>query len=83
MYPVTLQQWGDWYTNQWDRYCDQANFSQFSETGDAFFRQFSLEAYTRLRALNEYIDAIAIDFNSYNFSPRELIAAAMYLVLGS
>jgi hypothetical protein len=28
------------------------------------------------------MDGIALDFKSYEFTPRELIAALMYLVLG-
>lgn len=31
----------------------------------------------------QYLDAVAIDFSSHEYHPRELIAALIYLVIGN
>ena len=83
VHPVTLLSWGDWYTAQWDIYADRHNMHALTECKDASFRQFSLESYNRFRGLMQYLDAVAIDYRSHEFQPRELIAALLYLVIGN
>lgn len=53
-----------------------------TEQNDCYFRQFSQDSYTRLRTLAQLVDGVALDFKNYEFHPREMIAALMYLVLG-
>ena len=83
IHPVTLISWADWYTHKWDIYADKYNMHALTECKDASFRQFSLESYNRFRGFMQYLDAVAIDFRSHEFQPRELIAALIYLVIGN
>jgi cyclin E len=36
--PVTLLQWMDWYTLQWDAFADQHNMHALTEQNDCYFR---------------------------------------------
>jgi len=45
MYPMTLLHWADWYTYQWDNYSEHLGLSQYTESGEASFRNFSAESY--------------------------------------
>jgi len=83
LHPVTLVSWADWYTKQWDEYADANNMHGLTECHDAAFRQFTLHSYNRYRSFMTYLDAIAIDYRAHEFSPRQLIAALLYLVIGN
>ena len=81
--PITLVNWADWYSSQWDRYADKCCLHTYTESGDASFRQFTCEAYVRYRTLMQFVDAVALDFGNFKHSPRHLVAALLYVVIGS
>lgn len=83
LHPVTLISWADWYTKQWDEYADQNNMHSLTECHDAAFRQFTLHSYNRYRTFITYLDAVAIDYKAHEFTPRQLVAALIYLVIGN
>ena len=83
LHPVTLLSWADWYTRQWDSYANQSNMHALAECQDISFRSFSLHSYNRYRTLLNFLDALAIDFKGQEHAPRQLVAALIYLVVGS
>jgi len=83
LHPVTLITWADWYTKQWDVYADENTMHSMTECHDAAFRQFTLHSYNRYRTFITYLDAVAIDYKAHEFTPRQLVAALLYLVIGN
>ena len=83
LHPVTLVNWADWFTRQWDEYADANNMHALTEVHDCAFRQFTLHSYNRYRTFMTYLDAVAIDYKAHEFAPRSLVAALLYLVIGN
>lgn len=83
LHPVTLVTWADWFTREWDVYAEGFNMHAFTQVQDASFRSFTQHSYNRIRTLLTYLDAIAIDYRAHEHSPRQLIAALIYLIMGS
>ena len=86
--PITLVYWADWFSLQWDQFADTYDFYKFSALvidgmdPSVSFRTQREDSYHRYRALMHFVDAINLDFSQYQYTPRELIAAVMYLVIG-
>ena len=70
LHPVTLINWADWFTRQWDEYADANNMHALTEVHDCAFRQFTLHSYNRYRTFMTYLDAVAIDYKAHEFAPR-------------
>lgn len=79
--------WANWYMNQWDtyiQYCDYAKGHQLIlmlQDPIVVFKQPNEKSYARFRELSQLIDLVVLDIATLRYSPRALVASAMYILL--
>lgn len=85
--PPTLNNWTQWYLNQWDLFiervvaCGITDF--YGPSRDmVFFRKQNDISYYRFREINQLLDACMLDAESLKYSQRSLLASFMYLTIG-
>ena len=85
--PPTLNRWANLYMIMWDVFSNTNPFGleileQDTEGDTPMFKRENIEDYTRFRSVMQVIDLILMDINCYKYDKRELVASAIYLVLG-
>ena len=85
--PPTLNNWTQWYLNQWDLFiervvtCGITDFYGPSREM-VFFRKQNDVSYYRFREINQLLDTCMLDIRYLKYNQRALLAAFMYLTIG-
>ena len=80
--PMTLSSWLNWYTCQWDLFVysiDDIKNKLLLLTDDEnilYFKRYNEVSYYNYRRLYQIIDLIVLDYHSYKYEIRYLIAAS-------
>ena len=80
--PMTISSWLNWYTCQWDLFVnsiDDIKEKLLLITNDdniLFFKKQNEVSYYNYRRIYQLIDLIALDFHSYKYEIRYLVAAS-------
>lgn len=77
--PPTAAMWASWYMTQWDLFTHEA----VQQGMKPKFKEPSEAAYALFREVMQVVDAVHYDVACYQYKPRAIVAAAMYLVLGA
>jgi hypothetical protein len=84
---VTKNIWLSWYMCQWDLFIDTIdNIKQdllqiIKEDEILYYKKPNDNSYYNFRKISQLIDIMTLDFYSYNFEPRKLIAASFFILL--
>ena len=84
--PMTISNWLNWYTCQWDLFIDTFNniktkiLLYSDEDNILLFKRQNEISYYNYRRIYQIIDLIILDYHSYKYEMRHLIAAS-FLVL--
>ena len=80
--PMTISSWLNWYTCQWDLFVNSIDDIKeklllFTDDDNIlFFKKQNEVSYYNYRRIYQLIDLIALDYRSYKFEIRYLIAAS-------
>lgn len=86
--PPTMNNWAQWYLNQWDLFIERIisdgnpEFSSLLKEV-VFFRKQNDKSYFRFREIMQLLDACLLNVKTLKYSPRTLLAAFMFLAIGS
>ena len=84
---ITKNIWLSWYICQWDLFIDTIdNIKQdllqiIKEEEILYYKKPNDSSYYNFRKISQLIDIMTLDFYSYNFEPRILIAASFFVLL--
>ena len=84
---VNINTWLNWYTCQWDLYIDSVDsikndFLQFiPEEEIIYYKNSNDKSYYNYRKICQIIDLIVLDYNSYDFDSRLLVAASFFIII--
>ena len=84
---VTKNTWLSWYICQWDLFIETFDdikselLKLFSEDDILYYKRPNDNSYMNFRKICQLIDIMALDFHSYNYEPRILIASAFFIIL--
>ena len=85
--PVTLSIWLNWYICQWDLFYDSVDEIRkyllhfIDEENIIYYKKQCEESYYNFRKIYQLIDLIVLDYRSYNYDMRCLVAAAFFCCL--
>lgn len=85
---MTLNYWANYYIAQWDIYA-QANplkleiLENDMQNSIPLFKSERREDYQRFRSLMQVADLLTLELQSFKFEKRSLIAAIIYIELGT
>ena len=85
--PMTISSWLNWYTCQWDLFVYSIDDIKdklllFSNDDNIlFFKRQNEVSYYNYRRIYQIIDLIALDFHSYKYEIRYLIAASFLILI--
>lgn len=82
LHPVTMCTWANWYINMWDVYAEQNLKPLYPPGTDLTFKTPNEVAYQRFRVLMQILDLYSLSAQTHWFCKRELIACALYIVVG-
>ena len=77
----TMVDWTTWFMQRWDDYVDES-LSYLKHQFHLKFLEGNQQSHGKYLTLMNYIDLLAISFESKRFNPRILIACVMYLIIG-
>ena len=84
---ITKNIWLSWYVCQWDLYIDtidnikQDLLSFLNEEDILYYKKPNDNSYYNFRRISQLIDIMTLDYYSYNFEQRILIAASFFILL--
>jgi len=84
---ITKNIWLSWYICQWDLFIDtidnikQDLLNVIKEDEILYYKKPNDSSYYNFRKISQLIDIMTLDFYSYNFEPRILIAASFFILL--
>ena len=86
--PSTQSLWANWYSGQWDSYLENSSYAQSHELiiysgKQLFFRKLNKDSYNRFRTFMQLLDTCLMDIQTLQYNFRDLVAAFMYIILGS
>lgn len=74
--------WSNWFMCQWDIFASQSNEPMLLETENLIqFKQPSEFSYLLFREYAQLVDLSVLDFQSFRYNQRQLLASFMYLVI--
>ncbi|MBR3632968.1 MAG: cyclin [Bacteroidaceae bacterium] len=85
--PMTISSWLNWYTCQWDLFVYSIDDIKnrlllFSDDENIlFFKRQNEVSYYNYRRIYQIIDLIALDYHSYKYENRYLIAACFLILI--
>ena len=85
--PMTISSWLNWYTCQWDLFVYSIDDIKnrlllFSDDENIlFFKRQNEVSYYNYRRIYQIIDLIALDYHSYKYEIRYLIAACFLILI--
>ena len=84
---ITKNVWLSWYICQWDLFIDTVDnikeeISQLINENDIlYYKKPNDNSYYNFRKISQLIDIMALDFNSYFYDQRLLIAISFFIIL--
>ena len=84
---VNINTWLNWYTCQWDLYIDsvddiKSQLLKFIKEEDIiYYKKSNDNSYYNLRKLCQLVDLIILDYYSYNFESRILMAVSLFTII--
>lgn len=84
---VNINTWLNWYICQWDLYIDSVDdikqqlLTYISEEEIIYYKKSNDNSYYNYRKICQIIDMIALDYFSYNFEPRLLMAVSLFIII--
>ena len=84
---VNINTWLNWYTCQWDLYIDSVDnikeqlLTYISEDEIIYYKKSNDNSYYNYRKICQLIDLIVLDYFSYNFNSRFLMAASIFIII--
>ena len=84
---ITKNIWLSWYLCQWDLFIDTIDniknriLKYISEENIIYFKKPDDNSYYNFRKITQLIDIMTLDFNSYNYEPKLLIAISFFIIL--
>lgn len=85
--PMTLSTWINWYICQWDLFYDSIDdiknylLNFIDDENIIYYKKQCEDSYYNFRKIYQLIDLIVLDYNSYNYDMRYLIAASFFCCL--
>ena len=84
---VTKNTWLSWYICQWDLFIETIDnikselLKLINEDDILYYKKPNDNSYMNFRKICQLIDIMALDFHSYNYEPRILIAVSFFIIL--
>ena len=84
---VNINTWLNWYICQWDLYIDSVDdikqqlLTYISEDEIIYYKKSNDNSYYNYRKICQIIDMIALDYFSYKFEPRILMAVSLFIII--
>ena len=84
---VNINTWLNWYTCQWDLYIDSVDdiksqlLKYIKEEEIIYYKKSNDNSYYNYRKICQLIDIIALDYLSYNFDTRILMAVSLFVII--
>ena len=84
---VNINTWLNWYTCQWDLYIDSVDdiksqlLKYIKEDEIIYYKKSNDISYYNYRKICQLIDLIVIDYFSYNFESRILMAVCLLIII--
>ena len=84
---VNINTWLNWYTCQWDLYIDSVDdiksqlLKYIKEEEIVYYKKSNDISYYNYRKICQLIDIIVLDYFSYNFEPRILMAVSLFIII--
>ena len=84
---ITKNTWLSWYICQWDLFIETVEdikselLKLISEEDILYFKKPNDNSYYNFRKICQLIDIMTLDYYSYNYDPRLLIAAGIFIIL--
>ena len=84
---VNINTWLNWYTCQWDLYIDSVDdiksklLKYIKEEEIIYYKKSNDSSYYNYRKICQLVDLIALDYFSYNFDSRILMAMCLFVVI--
>ena len=85
--PMTILGWLNWYTCQWDLFVHSVDRVKdkllllTDEDNILFFKRQNEASYYNYRRIYQIIDLIMLDYNSYTYGFRHLVAASFLIII--
>ena len=77
----TLNSWASWFMKRWDEYVDDS-LSYLKQQFQLKFFEGKKESHQKFMTLMQFVDIIAISYESKRYSHRMIIACLMYIIIG-
>jgi hypothetical protein len=84
---ITKNIWLSWYICQWDLFIDTIDnikeelLKLLNEEDILYYKKPNDNSYYNFRKISQLIDIMTLDYYSYNFEPRRLIAACFFVLI--
>ena len=84
---TNINTWLNWYICQWDLYIESVDdikekLLKFINEEDIIFYKKTIDnSYYNYRKISQLVDIIILDYYSYNFEPRVLMAVCLLLII--
>ena len=84
---VNINTWLNWYTCQWDLYIDSVDdiksqlLKYIKEEDIIYYKKSNDSSYYNYRKICQLIDIIVLDYLSYNYETRVLMAASLFIII--
>ena len=84
---VNINTWLNWYTCQWDLYIDSVDdiklqlLKYISEEDIIYYKKSNDNSYYNYRKICQLIDIIVLDYLSYNYDSRILMAVSLFVII--
>ena len=84
---ISKNTWLNWYICQWDLFIDTIDsikeefIKVISEDDILYFKKPNDNSYNNFRKITQLIDIMELDFHSYNYEPRILVAISFFIIL--
>ena len=84
---VNINTWLNWYTCQWDLYIDSVDdikeqlLKYIKEEDIIYYKKSNDNSYYNYRIICQLVDIIILDYYSYNFESRVLMAVSLFVVI--
>ena len=77
----TTNIWASWFMKRWDEYVDES-LSYLKQQFQLKFLEGTSESHYKFITFMQFVDILSISYNSKQYSPREMVACIMYLLIG-
>ena len=84
---TNINTWLNWYICQWDLYIESVDdikeklLKFINEEDIVFYKKTIDNSYYNYRKISQLVDIIILDYYSYNFEPRVLMAVCLLLII--